>query len=310
MAARKVRSESEPGKPELTPAQAIRILGACVADGMNLLERSQLSSDDLAIWEGTTRRWLELALGKDTRELGSVGHAGPSAQMLRGGPAADAFQMHRLETLRAQVVRVEGAIELLRQKEALRQEDTMKSTRPAEGDRVDPSARTRALDLFISHSSRDERLAEKLALLLEAALKIRHDRVRCTSVDARELPGGSPLAATLRSEIKGCRTFVAILTATSVTSALVAAELGARWMAGGHAVILRAGGLSRANVKGLLADTSSLDSSSAADLHQLIGELANVLQLDAEPARAYSLQLAAVVAASSGVDESAPSRTV
>jgi hypothetical protein len=104
------------------------------------------------------------------------------------------------------------------------------------------SPKPAALDLFISQTERDVQLVGAVYGLIDRALKIPTYRIRCTGLPGNQLPAGADVPDTLRAEIKDCRVFLAVLTAASDASAYVMAEIGARWMAGGHAIILRGGG--------------------------------------------------------------------
>ena len=47
------------------------------------------------------------------------------------------------------------------------------------------------IDVFISHSSQDKVLAERVVDLLRSALNLRADTIRCTSVDGYRLAVGA-----------------------------------------------------------------------------------------------------------------------
>jgi hypothetical protein len=55
----------------------------------------------------------------------------------------------------------------------------------------DPIHDNNMLDIFISHSGKDEKLAAALIDLIIAATNVPHGRIRCTSVDGYRLPGGA-----------------------------------------------------------------------------------------------------------------------
>src|SRR5262249_20828259 len=140
------------------------------------------------------------------------------------------------------------------------------------------------IDIFVSHSARDEDLAQKVTDLLRTALNLRAAQIRCTSVAGYRLHAGAKASEVLRDDIEHCRVFLAILTEASAASQYVAAEIGARWLTRGTAIMLRGGGFEPSDVRGPLADTHSIDLRLETDLHQLIGEVA--LRLDVQAERA------------------------
>ena len=85
------------------------------------------------------------------------------------------------------------------------------------------------LDIFISHSSRDENLAEKLIALIRSALNISAEKIRCTSLNGFRLPAGTTTNERLRKEIHDSKAFIALITPNSLKSMYVLFELGARW---------------------------------------------------------------------------------
>ena len=74
------------------------------------------------------------------------------------------------------------------------------------------------IDVFISHSSQDQALAERIVELLRSALNLRTDAIRCTSVDGYRLPVGADSDEQLREEVLGARSFVGILSSISLAS--------------------------------------------------------------------------------------------
>lgn len=90
------------------------------------------------------------------------------------------------------------------------------------------------IDVFISHSHRDEKIAKRLIALLKSAMPIDPRRILCSSVPGHELSGGVPIDTQLRNEILNAPVFIALLTRGCLKSAYVLFELGARWGFGVH----------------------------------------------------------------------------
>jgi hypothetical protein len=151
------------------------------------------------------------------------------------------------------------------------------------------------IDVFISHSSQDYALAEQVADLLRAALNLRSNAIRCTSVDGYRLPAGADSDAQIRKEVLQSKAFVGILSIASLASAYVLFELGARWGAGKPLAPLLAPGLTAHALKGPVAGLNALSCDSAPQLHQLIQELGSVLAINSEPPQAYQAKIDALM---------------
>lgn len=96
--------------------------------------------------------------------------------------------------------------------------------------------------VFISHSSRDKALVERLIDLLVSALHLRSESIRATSVDGHRMKGGANPERALRREVEEAEVLVGVLTPDSLGSLYVAFELGGRWVTGRPLVLLLAPG--------------------------------------------------------------------
>jgi len=141
--------------------------------------------------------------------------------------------------------------------------------------------------IFISHSSVDSELAALLVDLLRSSLNLPADTIRCTSVEGHRLAGGVETDSALRKDIRECDAFIGLISATSIESAYVLFELGARWGAERHLLPLLAPTADAAILRGPLLGRNALKCSNAADLHQMIDEVAGVLNLSAEKPAAF-----------------------
>lgn len=151
------------------------------------------------------------------------------------------------------------------------------------------------LDVFISHSSRDEQIAGQLVKLIRSALNLKAPRIRCTSVDGYRLPSGISINEQLRKEIHGSAAFVALLTPNSLSSTFVLFELGARWGAGSHLFPLLSGDNTEKLLKGPLAALAALRCDSGPQMHQFVDELAAALGREKESAAVYEEFITALV---------------
>lgn len=152
--------------------------------------------------------------------------------------------------------------------------------------------------IFISHSSGDVDLASLLVDLLRASLALPASAILCTSVDGHRLIGGEQTDEALRKEIRECEAFIGLISATSIESAYVLFELGARWGAGRHLLPLLAPTADSSILRGPLLGLNALKSSHAGDLHQMVSEIAAILGIAPQPPASYQRHLERIIASS------------
>lgn len=143
------------------------------------------------------------------------------------------------------------------------------------------------VEVFISHSGEDSQLARQIVDLLRASLPLRARQIRCTSVDGYRLPAGADTNEQLREEVLASRTFISILSRSSLSSVYVLFELGARWGAKQHLFPLLAPGLRPQSLRGPLTGLNALSCESRGQLHQLVSDVAEALGLEAELPAVY-----------------------
>ncbi|MGO8928969.1 MAG: toll/interleukin-1 receptor domain-containing protein [Limisphaerales bacterium] len=153
--------------------------------------------------------------------------------------------------------------------------------------------------VFISHSGKDEKLAEALVELLRNALNIPANAIRCTSVNGYRLPAGAPTDEALRREVHESKAFIGLITPSSMESAYVMFELGARWGAGLHLVPLLGAGAGASFLRGPLGSLNALNCENAAQVHQLVDDLGKLLDLkERTPTAAYQAYVDRLIGAS------------
>lgn len=167
------------------------------------------------------------------------------------------------------------------------------------------------IDIFISHSSADEKVAKALIDLLRDAFNIEPSRIRCTSVAGYKLKAGAHTETELRREIQQARVFIGILSEISLESAYVLFELGARWgtiqdhgMNFGGANVknkifpLLAVGANGSILRDPLKQYNALNCERVADLHQLISDVAHEINQNPGGAAAYQDKIDTLIRAS------------
>lgn len=155
---------------------------------------------------------------------------------------------------------------------------------------------SKKIRLFISHSSTDVFFAKAIVELLRTALRLSAEEIRCTSVDGYRLAGGANTDEQLKIEVHEADAFVGVISSDSLRSLYVAFELGARWGAKLPLIPLLAPGATAGILGGPLAGLNALSGSSASQLHQLITDLGNLLEIAPENAATYVDQINAVLA--------------
>ena len=138
-----------------------------------------------------------------------------------------------------------------------------------------------AVDVFISHSSKDSKIVGALTHLLRDSLNIPADNIRCTSVEGYGLSAGARTDEQLRGEVVSSRSFIALITDTSSKSSYVLLEIGARWGTGRNLIPLLAAGASPDILGDPLKGYHSLSADKKADIYVLVDDLACIL--DREP---------------------------
>jgi hypothetical protein len=163
---------------------------------------------------------------------------------------------------------------------------------------------TTVITIFVSHSGADREIAEALAELLRAAFALPPEEIRCTSTVAYSLPYGADTPELLRTELKSAPVVIGIITRTSVESAWVLFELGARWGHSKYLVPLLARGADASLLPPPIKDANALNCSSEMII-KLVEEVAEQLGHPLPRTTAYGRQLRELVRLSGKIDVSA-----
>ncbi len=158
-------------------------------------------------------------------------------------------------------------------------------------DDINQYIESETLDIFISHSSNDEDIAQNLVDILTTSLRLDHNKIRCTSVDGYKLEGGANTNERLKIEIFSSKVLIGIITKHSLSSHYVLFELGARW---GSRKPFRPVVIDKSDY-GLLQEPlkniNVLNLSNPAEIHQLINEISGILKLNIESAAIYQKKI-------------------
>lgn len=138
--------------------------------------------------------------------------------------------------------------------------------------------------IFISHSSKDEKLAARLVKLLCAALDLKRSEIRCTSASGTRLPVGVDTANHLAIDILNSQVFIGLITEESVQSAYVLFELGASWVLdfakeGHRTVPLLGSGVPYDILPGPFKTRHAIRTNDRADVQQMLSEIGKALKV-------------------------------
>jgi hypothetical protein len=144
------------------------------------------------------------------------------------------------------------------------------------------------IEIFISHSSIDAKIAEELINLLRSAIPdLRPETIRCTSVPGYRLPGGAKTDEQLQQELLQAKVFIGLLSGESAQSTYVLFELGARWGAKAHLLPLMVAGMTASKLRAPLNGLNAHSAAVPSQLFQLIDEVASLLGLKVTQASRY-----------------------
>lgn len=131
----KSKGSIQPGSPEVTPRQGIALLQRQVEQGERLSRNRPIKADDYSSWELVTRNLLEKAFGKNSPNVTSITDVGKYGFFSMDADEAW-YEEHRAESLRTQLTRLLGLIELLRTEAELHDEGVVKPEPHRTGHRI------------------------------------------------------------------------------------------------------------------------------------------------------------------------------
>ncbi|WP_367870103.1 TIR domain-containing protein [Luteolibacter sp. Populi] len=159
------------------------------------------------------------------------------------------------------------------------------------------------MTVFISHASADQALAAALARLLRSAFNLPTNEIRCTSVDEFRLPAGADTNDQLRREVRESKVFVGIITPSSIQSAYVLFELGARWGAQMSLFPVLARGAGSQHLKGPLNGINALNLTNPQLVKRLLEDIADKANLSLERQSTLDTEVSKVVAEAEKVEQ-------
>lgn len=129
---------SDPGaasSPEIPPEKGIELLSKQIEKGEKLLSSRPIASDDYSSWELVTRNYLEKAFGTDSPNVNSIMTVGAYGSFPMGAGEAW-WENHRAESLRTQLKKLQGLVELLQTEVELRNDGIIRQEPEFSGHRI------------------------------------------------------------------------------------------------------------------------------------------------------------------------------
>ncbi len=139
--------------------------------------------------------------------------------------------------------------------------------------------------IFISHSHADREIASLLVDFLLAALEIRPEKIRCTSVPGHQLPFGTSIGEQLKKDLNETTGLIALITKDSLRSTWVLFELGSSWATEKLVVPILGPGLAYKDLPGPLAQYPGVridDENPSYRFTDVINQLASTLEIRQE----------------------------
>lgn len=142
--------------------------------------------------------------------------------------------------------------------------------------------------IFISHSNKDKELADALVTLLQIALRLGDEDIRCTSLPGFGLKTGSNILEALQKDVQRASIAIGLLTPSSLESIWVIFELGARWGLGQDILPLCADGMKPQDLPDPLKSLAAVDCCDEQQLQRFVEDIAETLRQDLGRTSAYS----------------------
>jgi len=163
----------------------------------------------------------------------------------------------------------------------------------------------RAISIFISHSSKDIELAEAMTELMRLGIALTEEDIRCTSVDGYRFEVGAETDTQLKRELKNSKAFIGLITPSSIQSAYVLFELGARWGADLHLAPVLARGADAESLRGPLKILNALQATEEPQMHQLVQDIARRIERTPKSPAVYGRALGKLIVAAGKVESAA-----
>lgn len=145
-----------------------------------------------------------------------------------------------------------------------------------------------AIEVFISHSSDDVEIVERLINIIRKAFNLPAKSIRCTSVEGYKLKIGTYTNTTLKKEVKESKVFIGVITRSSLDSLFTIFEFGARWGTELPFLPIVCDGKGMDLLKSPLKEINAANANNTSSILQFLEDLKEYLNLDMENASSYN----------------------
>lgn len=123
------------GMPEISPASAVQILRKHEHVGASLLENRPVPEDDYATWVMLARNYLEKSFGQNSPNISAIVDVGRYGSFPMNA-GAEWLEQHRFVSLKSQITKLHGLIELLCAEIQLQEEHVVAVPPAVDGHRI------------------------------------------------------------------------------------------------------------------------------------------------------------------------------
>lgn len=133
------------------------------------------------------------------------------------------------------------------------------------------------ISVFLSHSSKDEKLAYGLIDCISKSMVVPEGKIRCTSVPGFKLRAGDDADDTLRNNLEHASIVIGLLSEESLASGYVIMELGAAWGLKRTTCAILTPGVDFRMIPGPLAGKHAIRSTNESDIAALMEQMSHIL---------------------------------
>ena len=132
---------------------------------------------------------------------------------------------------------------------------------------------TSLIQIFISHNIKDAEIAQDLVDLLEKALGISSDQIRCSSAIASGFEFGNSIDNQVRIDLMSAKIVIGLISKASLKSKYVLCELGACWASTNFFIPLHISPATKNELSSPLSDILAAACSEQGDMLKLIADI-------------------------------------
>lgn len=133
--------------------------------------------------------------------------------------------------------------------------------------------------IFISHSVKDKKLADKIVDLIETGVGIPSGDVFCSSLEGLGIPSGVNFVDFIKGQIQNPKTILLLITPNYYESVFCLCELGASWALSHNTIPIIVEPLEYKDIKNVLTGIQVRKISDKSDLNEIQSELINTLRI-------------------------------